>query len=1124
MTVVFPESTRKDSAPAPPYTGTRSRRAMDFQPVLSASIALLGGRGGGRCQRVLFSRRRERWWPAAKLKRDKAVLALAALSLLAGLLCFDAMGMMAPVGVKKLKLGRKVAAGGPNGRGGDGDSRRGRGIHWASSARKKDRKLENVAESWCYDGNMLDNGGFDKGRAEWSHHGTAAFSTEWTDVEGTTTRVAVIQDRGDVYHGIKQDIGHAIPCMTGSDFFLHITARVKMYNKETGEGVNSCMNGEALVANEWNKNHCPFVRFHGWKNNDTGTFSSFDSYDTLHAWDGDAWNTIDFITDVIPALQGDDLTKLVFSVRGGPADAVVLVDDIVVRRMEPEDIPVNSPIYDPDSHHDCETNMIKNGGAEYQSPLEWDVHRFWKSERGATIDNLDLGNHEHAFLLTNRVEWRQGIGQDIDPYFCLKEPNLYVQFSFDVKVYHEWSGTAFTGPKTSCAPHFPNWKNCPQLNVWYADPGVSWDVSRYKDDEMIFNWDPYGWNKFDIIVAVNPGVTYKPWKFTRIATEGGTPRGAILIDNMVMKKIPYEKIPAGKAIYDWSGKTKTTPIMECHSIGDPHLMTFSGNMYDNHTEGWQPLYIHHDLRVEALQKGAGLREDVSFGFNAEVKITYKGVEYYFADKVPLPSTDQYYSHHDGGLQERFVFGEGTPDAKVYVQSMDTYKAAHVGKLGNVWYNVYIYTKDVFGAGLCCDIDQPPAESEEIQFPDFAPSRAEAEEVCEELEDKPNLYQNCIFDFRAVSAATNDTEAARELVVETVVAQTSEATSIVQQETQSESYAELTGGGNMYEDAANAGAQGDPTIVGVKNQAFKFDGRSDAWYANLASESVQWNMKFHEFEGCAAEADMFVTGVTVGLRERHRIAHSVVIRVRDENSFFPGCDFDDDEEEENDACLGAGSLEIVLDGETITKPGDYFARASTPSSSAIRVVAYNTYAACSRKWYDYDGPPQQGSEGGSVESDSRTLSHSKLPLDFLADSLGTAIRPNVCADWMHERTTNDDLFRQAGSWTTVHVETPLVSFHIEYRQNARTRGDPTTCFSHSIDAWMAEISPKLRSEEWRGILGETRYKESTESDREVILMGKDDEDYEVSGPYGTNFGALGASHWFWPLRGGLRGFI
>jgi len=67
------------------------------------------------------------------------------------------------------------------------------------------------------------------------------------------------------------------------------------------------------------------------------------------------------------------------------------------------------------------------------------------------------------------------------------------------------------------------------------------------------------------------------------------------------------------------------------------------------------------------------------------------------------------------------------------------------------------------------------------------------------------------------------------------------------------------GGIIYrklpEIAPPTSIQGDPIITGLQGQIFKFDGRSDAWYANVASKSLQWNVGFHKFDTCPENEDV-----------------------------------------------------------------------------------------------------------------------------------------------------------------------------------------------------------------------------------------------------------------------------
>ena len=98
-----------------------------------------------------------------------------------------------------------------------------------------------------------------------------------------------------------------------------------------------------------------------------------------------------------------------------------------------------------------------------------------------------------------------------------------------------------------------------------------------------------------------------------------------------------------------------------------------------------------------------------------------------------------------------------------------------------------------------------------------------------------------------------------------------------------------------------------------------------------------------------------------------------------------------------------------------------------------------------------------------------------------------------------------------------IETPLASFHVEYRKNIPDKSVFGSCYSHTIDVWISKVSPELESHKWRGVFGETRYSKKEKAtgsdimnDRHSILMGGRDSDYEVSGPYCVHFSALNMS--------------
>jgi len=303
--------------------------------------------------------------------------------------------------------------------------------------------------------------------------------------------------------------------------------------------------------------------------------------------------------------------------------------------------------------------------------------------------------------------------------------------------------------------------------------------------------------------------------------------------------------------------------------------------------------------------------------------------------------------------------------------------------------------------------------------------------------------------------------------------------------------------SAYGGATASAVNGDPLFMGLKGQVFKFDGRDAGWYANLASKNLQWNMRFGKFDSCPKNEDMFVTASAMTIFRQNtygesQVAHSIVVEVVDENDVSPEC--------QSNTCLGNGSLRILVDGVQIAQPGDF-----PLENIGGRVIAFNTYAACSRKWYDYD---TDFDGNGALRTERKLEAH--VPTDYIIQSRGEMVDSEECDGWLKDRVANNDLFAQVGHWATIHIKTPLVSFHVEYRQGS---GNVEGCAFNSLDAWISDASPDLEAQQWKGVLGETRYPKfysdgkQIANDRSVLLAGKNDEDYEVDGPFGTDFRAL-----------------
>jgi hypothetical protein len=291
----------------------------------------------------------------------------------------------------------------------------------------------------------------------------------------------------------------------------------------------------------------------------------------------------------------------------------------------------------------------------------------------------------------------------------------------------------------------------------------------------------------------------------------------------------------------------------------------------------------------------------------------------------------------------------------------------------------------------------------------------------------------------------------------------------------------------------SGVNGDPLIMGLKGQLFKFDGRSGGWYSAISTPSFQWNMKISQFADCPAKSDTFCSGAGFTFFDsKKQKTQTVEVNVVNEHSVNVGCGGN------NTNCLGAGSLEIILDGTKMTAGGDYKFKDGTG-----RILAYNTFYQCARKWYDFEEVDVPGlkQEKTSLRQDRSLAVALKNPgvFDVMDDLKDTMIDEAVCEKWIGERKKLGDLFQQGGRYSTIIIQTETVTFHVEYKQ------ENERCNAHSINVWMSSVSPNLWSEPWEGVIGETKDGAVEKKDiysRDEVLKFANDEDYEVKSPFAT----------------------
>eukprot|EP00957_Ditylum_brightwellii_P210274 15364771-Ditylum_brightwellii.AAC.1 len=402
----------------------------------------------------------------------------------------------------------------------------------------------------------------------------------------------------------------------------------------------------------------------------------------------------------------------------------------------------------------------------------------------------------------------QGIGQFLRRN-CFQGYDYYVHLQAIVQLYDQVDGQGVTTCNTETVD---NMLDCPFVQLDIRKKGQRFgSPHRFFDRDMINNWNPYGWNKINMILALAPSPTGEQSlseahiDLVLFNFLGGPPNTILKLDNVVAQRIDnYADLPAGVPILGMEGDPLVGAIKTCSLSGDPHYVSFANVPFENHEPGWQTIYETASLKVEA-------HHTVVIG---ELAIADAVRINYVYNEKPL-----YYEFKDGALpliDSTLTFPD--PHVKITMGTVQWRK---------MWpYAISLSTYEVVGCGgLCCDDDftqirQNVTETEALLC-DTAMSIEDAQALCHESRDSA-FFVGCVLDARAMSCV----EDATPKDTEKLVAISEDSTKVKKESTdaaESEVHYAVTGEGKE----PDYGVVGDPLIMGLSGQVFKFDGRNDA---------------------------------------------------------------------------------------------------------------------------------------------------------------------------------------------------------------------------------------------------------------------------------------------------------
>lgn len=309
----------------------------------------------------------------------------------------------------------------------------------------------------------------------------------------------------------------------------------------------------------------------------------------------------------------------------------------------------------------------------------------------------------------------------------------------------------------------------------------------------------------------------------------------------------------------------------------------------------------------------------------------------------------------------------------------------------------------------------------------------------------------------------------------------------------------------------------PALTGFTGQVFKVHDEEKhkgvTWYNVLSSPRLQWNMAPHHWKSCPKGEDVFLGETGFTFHEPNPLdptkMKSKYLRFRVERKDDRSCTWN-----YSKSCLAGGNfiMNFGKEARDVLHPGDYSLKTD---DGVIRIIAYNTNRACSRKGHgstpakEEGGGEQSNGAGGNEKRprQQRPDVTTAVPMDYIRQARSSTLDPKQCQEWIEERKEKDDLFSYNSDMATVHIDTPWTQIIIQVRQNKVAT--KTTCNYANMNIWIVDMSTGLLEESTLdGALGgesQLGSSSSAATDDESILKSRalrEGQVHEVDGPFGV----------------------